>query len=196
MAGVLVDYALTPKHAFPVALEQVLGMVKDLKEPWFLAGDSAGGGLALAAAYRLRSGGETLPRAIVLSSPWLDVTMSNPQARLNQSIDSMLSLRGLARGAEPYAAGADPRDPLISPIFGEPSGLPPMQIHVGTRELFLWDCREWQARCRQSGVPCELIEVPGGFHDFPMAVSLIPEARAAVKRQAKFLRSHLSEESG
>lgn len=62
-----------------------------------------------------------------------------------------------------------------------------MQIHVGTRELFLWDCR---AHCREAGVPCQLIEVAGGFHDFPMAVAAVPEARAAVIRQARFIGAH------
>jgi monoterpene epsilon-lactone hydrolase len=190
MAGLLVDYALTPESAYPVALDQVVAVTAGLGAggPWFLAGDSAGGGLALAACYRLRDGSGRLPEAIVLSSPWLDVMTSDPEARAHRRVDPMLSLRGLARGAGPYAAGHDPHDPHISPLFGDPAGLPAMQIHVGTCELFLWENRAWAARCRAAGVACELVEVDGGIHDFAMAVRFIPEARAALTRQARFLR--------
>lgn len=189
-AGLLVDYALTPEHAYPVALEQTLAAVP--QAPWVLAGDSAGGGLALAVAYRLRDEGRPLPAGLLLSSPWLDITMSNPQARANQRIDPMLSLRGLARGAEPYAGTADARDPHLSPLFGDPAGLPPMQIEVGTRELFLWDNRAWAAKCAEAGTACDLVETDGGFHDFALAVGLVPEAAPALRRQAAFARARLT----
>jgi monoterpene epsilon-lactone hydrolase len=187
MAGVLVDYSLAPESAYPVALEQVLRVTQTLGTRWYLAGDSAGGGLAIGALYRLRDMACAMPTAIVLSSPWLDVTMADSHARANHRIDPMLSLRGLARAAAAYAAGSDPREPCISPLYGDPAGLPAMQLHVGTRELFLWDCRAWQDRCERAGCACELVEVEGGFHDFAMAVSVLPEARVAVSRQARFI---------
>ena len=193
MAGLMVDYALTPEHAHPTALDQTLAVTEAIAteaREWFLAGDSAGGGLAVAACYRLRDEARPLPRALVLVSPWLDLTMSNPQARANERIDSMLSLSSLARGSEPYARGQDPRDPHISPLNGDPAGLPPMLVHAGSRELFVWDIRDWAQKCARAGVRCEHIEVRGGFHDFPMAVAHIPEARTAVARQAEFLREH------
>ena len=187
-AGLMIDYSLAPRHSFPVALEEVLAVVATLDGPWVLAGDSAGGGLALGAVYELRDHDLPQPRALVLSSPWLDVTMSNPAARSNQKLDPMLSLRGLARGAEPYAGAHDPRDPRISPLFGDPGDLPPMLVHVGTRELFLRDCEEWKRRCEHAGTRCELIVVDGAFHDFAMAVTLLPEARTALRRQSQFVR--------
>jgi monoterpene epsilon-lactone hydrolase len=190
-AAVMVDYPLTPEHSYPEALDRTLAFAETLAGPWVLAGDSAGGGLAVGAAYRIRDGGGRPPGALVLISPWLDVTMSNPEARGNEDVDPMLSLIGLARGAQPYAGDHDPRDPHISPLFGDPSGLPPMLVHVGTRELFLWDNRLWAERCRAAGVECELVECEGGFHNYPIAVALVPEARDALRRQAAFVKRRL-----
>jgi acetyl esterase/lipase len=189
MAGLMVDYDLAPDAAYPVAHDQTIRVLDHLAgdSRWFLAGDSAGGGLALGVAYTLRDTGRGRAGGLLLVSPWLDITMSNPEARARHRIDAMLSLRGLSRGAVPYAGESDPRDPHISPLFGDPGGLPPMQVHVGTRELFLWDNRAWARKCREAGVACELIEVEGGFHDFAIAVRMVPEARAALAHQVRFL---------
>jgi acetyl esterase/lipase len=193
MAGLLVDYRLAPRHTFPVALEDALAIAAHLDSesvgPWFLVGESAGGGLALATAYRLRDGGRPLPRALVLSSPWLDVTLTGPHARATERRDPSLSRDVLAELGRVYAAHHDPRDPHISPLFGDPAQLPPALIHVGTSEMLLGDIRTWGSRCAEAGTACRIVEVPGGFHGFTIVLA-VPEARAALAEQAAFIRRH------
>ena len=189
MAGLLVDYRLAPEHPFPSALEETLAILAELdpREPWFLVGESAGGGLALATAYRLRDEDRQLPRALALTAPWLDVTLTDPHARAYTRRDPSLSRDVLTRLGRAYAGEHDPRDPHISPLFGDPSGLPPALIHVGTRELLLADVRTWGRRCAEAGAECEIVEVPGAFHGFTIVLG-IPEARAALAAQAAFIR--------
>jgi acetyl esterase/lipase len=186
MAGLLVRYARAPESPYPEALQQVLAVCEQMAGEWVLAGDSAGAGLALAATMRLRDGGRPLPRSLVLSSPWLDLTMSNPDLLRNRDIDVMLGIDRLADYARQYADATDMRDPGISPGFGDPDGLPPMIITVGGAELMLWEIRDWKARCDDVRTPCELIEVPGAIHDFAMARTLFPEARQVLPRLAAF----------
>jgi monoterpene epsilon-lactone hydrolase len=195
MAGLLLDYRLAPQHPFPAGLEDceaaigALERAGDLDGAWHLVGDSAGGGLALAVSYSRRDRGEAQPRSLVLVSPWLDVTMGNPEARAQRRLDPMLSLQGLSRGAVAYAGARDPRDPLISPLFGDPAGLPPLLVHAGTRELFLWDIREYCRRAREAGADVTYVEVEGGAHDFPLYGARVPEARKALAAQAAFVKA-------
>lgn len=188
MAGLMLLYARAPEARYPVALDQVLGACAALEGHWLLAGDSAGGGLALAAAMRLRDAGAPLPTALVLSSPWLDLTLTHPDMLANQHVDTMLGLERLREYAAAYVGHADPRDPGISPLFGRPDGLPPAIITAGGAELMLWECRDWVGRCRAAGTPCEFIEVPGAIHDFAMARALWPEAREVFPHLARFAR--------
>lgn len=188
MAGLLVRYDRAPEACYPVALGQALAACALMDGPWVLAGDSSGGGLALATAFRLRDDRAPLPRGMVLNSPWLDVTMSNPGLRANRDRDVMLGTDALERYARDYVGGADPRDPCISPAFGDPAGLPPMIITVGGAELMLWEIRDWASACRAAGTPCEVIEVNDAVHDFAMARTLFPEAREVFPLLAAFAR--------
>ena len=188
MAGLMVRYARAPEAAYPVALDQVLAVCARMQGDWVLAGDSSGGGLALATAFRLRDSGRPMPRRMVLSSPWLDVTMSHPGLRAHEDRDVMLGTEALARYARSYVGDSDPRDPGISPAFGRPEGLPPMIITVGGAELMLWEIRDWADACAAAGTPCELLEVDGAVHDFAMARTLFPEARQVFPRLADFVR--------
>lgn len=188
MAGLMVRYSRAPEERFPRALEQSLAACALMHDDWVLAGDSSGGGLALATAFCLRDAGEPLPRRMLLSSPWLDLTMSNPGLRENADRDVMLGTERLAEYARDYAGDHDLRDPLISPAFGDPTGLPPMLVLAGGDELMLWEIRDWAGACAEAGTPCELIEVPGAIHDFAMARTLFPEAREVFPRLADFVR--------
>jgi acetyl esterase/lipase len=188
MAGLVVLYDRAPEARFPVALEQVVTTCAGIDGDWVLAGDSAGGGLAVAAAMRMRDSGAALPRAIVLSSPWLDLTLSHPGMLANQHVDPMLGLDRLDEYAVAYAGDRDRRDPGISPAFGDAGGLPPMLITVGDAELMLWECRDFTRRCHAAGTACEIIEVEGAIHDFAMARTLFPEARDVLPRMAAFAR--------
>ena len=189
-AGLLIRYSRAPEATYPTALNEVLGAVRTLDGPWQIIGDSAGGGLALATAFSLRDAGEPLPTAMVLSSPWLDITMAHPEQAANAHIDPMMGIPALDHYARAYAGGTDRRHPHLSPLFGDPTGLPPMLITVGTAELFLFETRDWKAKCDAAGTPCEVIEMEGAIHDFAIMLALMPEAREVLPRQATFLRSH------
>lgn len=186
MAGLMLLYDRAPEARFPTALEQVLAACAGMEGEWALAGDSAGGGLAIAAAMRMRDSRAPLPRALVLSSPWLDLSMSHPDLIANTCGDVMLGPERLAEYARDYVGDASPRDPLISPAFGDPAGLPPMLITVGGAELMLFEIRDWAAACAAAGTECEIIEVDGAIHDFAMARTLFPEAREVFPRMAEF----------
>ena len=200
VAGLLIDYRLTPEYAFPAGLDDALTVIAHVQPAlrgggWLLAGDSAGGGLALAIAYRLRNEHRPMPGGLILSSPWLDVTMSNPKVRASESMDAVLTLRTLERGSGAYARGHDPRNPLISPLYGDPAGLPPIIVHTGNREMMVWDIRDWHEKCIQAGVEITYVEQPGGFHGYPMVVAFLPEARRALAQQIDFTRTVLARES-
>ncbi len=142
------------------------------------AGDSAGGGLALATALALRDQGRTVPDHLVLVAPWLDVTMSNPGVGQVEPRDPSLAVPGLQHAGRLWAGGTDPRDPLVSPGFADLDELPPTTLVVGDRDLFLQDCRDLAERAGRAGVDVSLVEAAGGFHVFP-AVTFLPESKAA-----------------
>lgn len=191
MAGLMLMYDRAPEARYPTSLDQVVAACDAIAGDGItgdrvLAGDSSGGGLAVAAAMRMRDEGRPLPRALVLSSPWLDLTMSNPGLIAARGADVMLGTDRLGEHARAYAGDADLRDPLVSPAFGDPTGLPPMLITAGGAELMCAEIRDWAAACAAVGTPCEVIEVPGAIHDFAMARTLFPEAREVFPRMAAF----------
>ena len=190
MAGLLIRYSRAPEAAYPTALNEVLAVVRTLPDDWHLIGDSAGAGLGVAATMHLRDAGERMPRSMVLSSPWLDITMAHPDEVVNAHIDPMMGIAALDRYARAYAGTADRRDPGLSPLYGDPTGLPPMHITVGTAELFLFEIRDWKASCDAVGTVCDLAETEGAIHDFAIMLSLMPEAREALPAQAAFLAAH------
>ena len=190
MAGLLIRYSRAPEAIYPKALNEVLSVVRALPDDWHLIGDSAGAGLGVAATSHLRDAGERLPRSLVLSSPWLDITMAHPDEVANAHIDPMLGIASLDRYARAYAGTADRRDPGLSPLYGDPTGLPPMHITVGTAELFLFEIRDWATKCHAAGTACEVVEVDGAIHDFAIMLTLMPEAREALPAQAAFLAGH------
>ena len=189
-AGLLIRYSRAPEATYPTALNEVLGVVRTLVGPWQLIGDSAGGGLGLATAFSLRDAGEEMPTAMVLSSPWLDITMAHPEQAANAHIDPMMGIPALDHYAQAYAGGTDRAHPHLSPLNGDPIGLPPMLITVGTAELFLFETRDWKAKCDAVGTPCEVIEMDGAIHDFAIMLALMPEAREVLPAQAAFLTAH------
>src|ERR1700693_3603588 len=129
-----VDYRLAPEHPFPAALEDAVAayrwLLSDGADPRRIAviGDSAGGGLALAMLRKLRDDGVPLPAAAVALSPWTDLALTGPSFRQNADTDPMLDVGHITKAAEYYLAGADPRIPYASPLYGDPRGLPPTLI--------------------------------------------------------------------
>lgn len=148
-------------------------------------GDSAGGGLGLALAQGARKRGGPLPARLVLVSPWLDVTVSDPSQPARARRDRMLDLPGLRAAGRWYAGDLPPHDPRISPLFGSLRGLPPLQVFTGTHDLISPDSRRLRKRAEREGARLRFHEYPGQFHVWPLVD--LPESRQAIAQMAGFI---------
>lgn len=189
------EYRLAPEHPYPAALEDALSAFDYLIQKGYaeqdiaLCGDSAGGGLTLALALKLRDLGRPLPGALVLISPWTDLTESNETHFTKTSDDPLLSSEELRENALLYAGEEDLQNPYISPLFGDFTGLPPTLIHVGTNEVLLDDSRQLATRMDACGVEVDIDIYEGMWHVWHMFD--IPEARAAMRKIQWFVDTQL-----
>jgi len=188
------DYRLAPEHPCPAAVDDAIAAYRGLREQGWapgqvaFVGDSAGGGLALATALRLRELGEPLPAALVLFSPWVD--LGNPDRGQPPRGEIMISLPWVQECARLYLAGRDARDPLASPIHGDMRGLPPTMIQVGQDEILLQDSRRLHAALVAANVPAQLAEYPRRWHVFQANAGVLADADRALQLAAGFLRQH------
>lgn len=179
-------YPLAPEHTYRATyslLEEVYRSVtaETPADRVALCGDSAGGGLALGQALHYRDLGLPPPGLVILFSPWLDITMSNPGAAAAEKDDAMLALPGLVEAGRWWAGGDDPRSPHLSPLFGDLSGLPPIEVFQGTHDVFVPDARLLKERVTAAGGDILLHEYPGAFHVF-VGATFTPEARDAFRK--------------
>lgn len=192
----LVDYRLAPDYAYPAQLDDVLAVYRAVLDSGVvpnnlaLAGDSAGGNLALALLLRARELKLPLPVAFVSYSPWTDLTHSGASIVENAERDSTIPVKMLALIATLYCGDNDPRDPLISPLFAEYAGLPPMQLHVAQDEVLRDDTLRLVQQARAAGVGVEYRVWEKMPHAFPVYAEVIPEGRAAIRQSGAFLRAH------
>lgn len=187
---VLPDYPLAPRHTWRDSHDQLA----DLTERWaadseelVLAGDSAGGGYALAIAETLRDRGGPRPSRLLLHSPWVDLTTSTPETAAFSESDPWLFLGKLKAYAGWWAGSAeDLGRPEVSPALGDLTGLPPALMFCGTRDTLAPGCRLLARRAAEAGWDLTYVERPGLIHVYPL-LPLIPEARDAWRRTLTFL---------
>ncbi|MFE0577181.1 alpha/beta hydrolase fold domain-containing protein [Streptomyces sp. NPDC058874] len=188
-------YILAPRgtadRTVPVATDLLSGLIAGGGDGGtVLIGDSAGAGMALAAAQRLRDRDGEQPSRIVLVSPWLDVTMSHPDQPAIEEADPLLARAGLLEAGRLYAGTLDAEDPLVSPLYGTFSGLAPLTVFSGTRDVLSTDSRELVRRARAEGAEVEFHEAEGMPHAYPLLA--LAQGRAARDRIVELVRSAAS----
>jgi len=197
MRVLLPEYRLAPEHPFPAAIDDVLAVWRWLRTAQALgvrsiavAGDSAGGGLAVALLVATRDGGEPMPAAAVLMSPTVDLTSSGASMTERADQDPISTPAMLRQFASDYLAGADPKTPLASPLFAALSGLPPLLIQVGTADLLLSDSERLATAAAHAGVDVTLEIGEGLPHVYQLLLGT-PEAAQATEQIGTFLRARV-----
>jgi len=193
LRALVVDYRLAPEHPFPAAVEDAETAYRWLLDQGHaphdivVAGDSAGGGLTLALLLTLKDKGLPLPAGAGLFSPWTDLALTGWTMLTKARQDPMLRLDSASLGARHYLQGTSPTHPLASPLYADLTGLPPLFVQVGEREILLDDSRRLVDKAHQHGVTAELETWPGMPHVF-QAFAHLPEAGRAVRRMGTFLQ--------
>jgi len=186
------DYRLAPEHPYPAALEDAVAAWKYVsalrqESRIVVAGDSAGGGLALSLLAALRDSGQKLPDAAFVFSPWTDLGGNGASMTSNARTDVWLSRRHIAEWSRYYAGGFDLADPGLSPLHADLRGFPPLLLLAGDREVLLDDTVRVETKARQAGVDVEVCIGVGMQHDFPLTMPWLEESREAWEMVLAFL---------
>ncbi|MDH5345312.1 MAG: alpha/beta hydrolase [Gammaproteobacteria bacterium] len=198
MRALLPDYRLAPDHRYPSQLEDSLGvwraLVKGGLDPAGMAigGDSAGGNLAVATMLALRDAGELLPAASILLSPWLDLAGDGESHHTRSNYDPWFRPERMPTLVAHFCDAEAVREPMISPVFADPAGLPPTLIQVGDHEILLSDATRLADNIRAAGGRADLHIWPDMWHVFQYFIGQMPESRKAIDDIGRFLRSEFS----
>jgi epsilon-lactone hydrolase len=190
-----IDYRLAPEHPFPAGLDDCVNAYRALLEAGFspadmsIGGDSAGGNLALAACLKMKTLQLPLPASMFCLSPVTDMDGEPESRRTNSRRDAMFDAGGFHTVVGRYCPGHDPKDPLISPLRGDVSGLPPTLLHCSRDEMLRDDSVLMAAKLKAAGVPVELEVWPKVFHVWHIAADTIPESRQAVDKVVQFVNA-------
>jgi monoterpene epsilon-lactone hydrolase len=197
-----IAYRLAPENPFPAALEDAQVAYRWLLEQGIppkqiaIGGDSAGGGLTLAAAVSLRDAGEPLPAALFLLSPWTDLTFSGESIQSRRAVDPIFGHDGGPQYVSPYVGDYDPAHPLISPLFADLHGLPPTLVHVGHDEILLDDSTRLRKKLKAARVESNLKVWEGMWHVFQVFAPYIPEAQQSIDIIGEFICKRTSDQRG
>lgn len=188
------DYRLAPEHRFPAGLDDIVTVWRQMATEGeaVVAGDSAGGTLALGLMLRARDEGLPMPIAAALFSPATDMLGESASHTANAKRDAMFDREALNGLVPAYLGDVDPKTPLASPLRGDLVGLPPLMIHAGEREILRDDAVLFAEKARKAGVTVELAVYPIVPHVWQMAHSFLPEGRRSLDAAARFLTAHLA----
>jgi acetyl esterase/lipase len=200
MRAVSVDYRLAPEHPYPAALQDVTAAYRALVEQAgdaehvVVSGESAGGNLAIELLIAGRLQGLTMPAAAVLFSPMTDLTVSGDSYATKAGLDPSISARAIRTRVRDYlgATGTAPADPLVSPVFADLSGLPPLLIQAGSHEVLLDDATSLAVKAAADGVAVILDITPGVPHVFQAFAAVLDEGDTALDRAARFIGDNLA----
>jgi monoterpene epsilon-lactone hydrolase len=193
-----VDYRLAPEHPYPAAVDDALAAYKALLQTGtapsdiVIAGESAGGGLVLATLVNARDQGLPLPAAAFVMSPYVDLTLAGTSMKTRREVDPLLSQELLQARVSDYTAGQDAALPLISPIFADLSGLPPLIIQAGSHEVLLDDAVRLAGQAATADVEVTLEITPKVPHVFQAYFPMLDEAVGALDRAGQLLSARLT----
>jgi monoterpene epsilon-lactone hydrolase len=193
----LIDYRLAPEHPFPAAIEDATMAYKWLlsqghsPDKIVIAGDSAGGGITISTLLYLRKNKEPMPACAVCMSPWVDMELAGKSQKTKADLDIIIQIEVLKEMVEAYVGDADPKEPLVSPIHADLTGLPPILIQVGTSEVLLDDAKRLAENAKKSGVDVTLDVWENMIHIFQYFCFMLPEGQEAIDKVADFIEENI-----
>lgn len=197
VAAAMVHYRMPPTHPFPYAVDDALDAIRQILASaavrdgrWVLAGESAGAGLVLSVLAAMHARHEEMPSGVVLTSPWVDLTLKDPMLAAQAQKDPAQLPELLERAARMYAGQFRRDDPRLSPLLGDLHGLPPVHLVTGDQDLLLGDSRRLRTGLEEAGVELTYLEQPGGVHLYPFDTQG-PAAQFAMREQIAFTRRSL-----
>ncbi len=197
----LIDYRLAPEHVFPAAIVDstkayrwLISKEGMLPNNVIIGGDSAGGGLTIATLVKLRDEGDKLPAGAFCLSPWTDLANTGETIQTNADKDPFVSPTELEEMSKLYSGNKNAKDPLISPLYADLSGLPPLLIQVGTAEILLDDSRRVADRAIEAGVDVQLEIWEDMIHVFAAFGQWAPEGKEGIEQIGKFIQKHIRRE--
>lgn len=197
--AIVPEYSLAPEHPYPEAIEDVVEVYRALLEAGFdarrllIAGDSAGGGLAVATLLTLRDEGLPMPSAAFLLSPWLDLSGVGETMHSRSERDPWFHADDIHEIAKFYCETGQRTDPRVSPVYADMHGMPPMHIQVGDDEILLSDATRLADKLSAAGVEVTVDVWHEMWHVFQAFLLIVPEAREAVRRMGEAMRAALGE---